>query len=377
MNRHGAAVAGSDPTMHFRLIDGSGAERTLKSEEDFLKAVAVGEVGDNSLIFDSTADRWRRATDVASYRVAAAAARGHAAPKGEPEVGPKPGATAANEACPECAAGVATDAAFCSRCGTRLLGEDEQLWQYQIDGHEAGPVTKSALVSMVKAGEVSNAVRIKNSDMIYWVPAASHPAFKSDLTRTQLESAPTSRPLPESSQRSGRASGQAAVPTPPSEAGQHGWQGSLFYVLHYIGGGLFGLIAVILLVAGIGGGEPAEAAGVFALVGLFAAANIAVGWGVQKFRRWGWWVALILSYAALLGALAGLFTAGSGAAALGNFAAGVLYAVFVAYFHRNKFGSDPRSGGRNAPTGVLRSKSNARRVTPNTKWDAGVGPWIE
>mgnify|MGYP004495896541 CR=1 FL=1 len=100
----------------------------------------------------------------------------------------------------------------------------------------------------------------------------------------------------------------APAPGPPAAAHArraHGWVGKLYVGLCYLAAAGYTLMALLILVMPLASpphiretAEPVQIVVGFGAVILLA---IACGRGVQRFRRWGWWLATGVSAAVVLG----------------------------------------------------------------------------
>jgi hypothetical protein len=134
----------------------------------------------------------------------------------------------------------------------------------------------------------------------------------------------------------------------------HGWPGVLFYWLCYLGAVVYVVLA--LVIAALVEREGGAGAAFVALVGLLglAGASALLGYGVQRQRRWAWYVALVVSYLTVLGALASILIEPDAAKVVGGLVIGALYVLYIVYFHRHRHlfsGTETRGDGYSGLTG--------------------------
>lgn len=103
--------------------------------------------------------------------------------------------------CRECGASVSTEAPFCPRCGVpqpaRAIESpptasqpapapavdpaEAPSWHYIVGGVRHGPVTRSALLNLLRRGEIAPDTPVKSDAGMYWLPITRAPELTADV----------------------------------------------------------------------------------------------------------------------------------------------------------------------------------------------------
>lgn len=119
----------------------------------------------------------------------------------------------------------------------------------------------------------------------------------------------------------------------------HGWVGKLYIVLCYLAAAMFAFTALLILVMPLASEprirETAEPGMILLSFGAVVALAIACARGVQRFRRWGWWLATGVSAAVVLSCIGAMLVpteADQSSVRVGALFFIACHAPFLAYF---------------------------------------------
>jgi amino acid transporter len=120
---------------------------------------------------------------------------------------------------------------------------------------------------------------------------------------------------------------------------RHGWMGKLYIGLCYLAAAMFAFTALLILVMPFASEprirETAEPGMIFLSFGAIVALAIACARGVQRFRRWGWWLAMGVSAVVVLSCIGAMLMpteADPSSVRAGGLFFIAVHAPFLAYF---------------------------------------------